>query len=95
MASPFSAAMALSAAISAIIARHRFLLKNVDTRGIQVAMTERIGQGLLVDNAAARGIDQYRAGFHSGDALGIQQTAGLVRQRHVNADEPPSFLLRV
>ena len=70
-----------------IVIRHRFLLKHVDTRGIQVAMAEGISEGLFINNTSARGVDQYCAGFHPGDALRVQQPVGLLRQRHVNADE--------
>ena len=51
------------------------LLEDVDRRAAQVAGTQRCRQRRLVDDAAARGVDQHRAGLHRRDALGIEQSA--------------------
>jgi hypothetical protein len=39
----------------------------------------------IVDDAAARGVDQHRAAFHRRDARGVEQVARAIDQRHVQA----------
>ena len=41
-----------------------------------LALAERPGQGLLVDDRATRGIDQHGRGFHQGQAPDVDQLAG-------------------
>lgn len=44
-------------------------------------------QGILVDNAAARGIDQHGAGFHLRQPFRIDHAPGRRGERHVQADD--------
>ena len=46
-----------------IILGRRLRLEDVDRRAFDVAALDRLGQGLLVDDAAARAVDQAHAGL--------------------------------
>ena len=65
----------------------RFLLEDVDGRAGHMARSEGVGQGLLVDQAAAGAVDDARAFFQLGQPGGIEHVLGFVGQRHVHGDE--------
>ena len=70
----------------------RIVLGRLDREDIEgcardVAAFDRRFQRLLVDQAAARRIDDAHALLRLGQRLGIENVARLVRQRHVERDE--------
>ena len=48
---------------------------------------ERLDEGVLVDERAARGVDEPRAVPHPRDRVAVDQAARLVRQRRVERDD--------
>ena len=50
-------------------------------------LVQRRDHGGLVDHALAREIEQHRARLHQRHALGVDQVAGRVQQRHMQGDE--------
>ena len=65
----------------------RLLLEDVDRRAGDVAGGKGFGQRLLVDQPAARAVDNAGALFEEGETLGVEHVAGFVGQRHVHGDE--------
>ena len=65
----------------------RFLFENIQARAIEVAAFERPGQGVLIDQAAARHIDQHRPARHGRQPLRVDHMPGLFRQRHMQGDD--------
>ena len=51
-----------------------------------LALAERPGQGLLVDDRATRGIDQHGRGFHQGQAPDVDQLTGLRGEAYMQRD---------
>ena len=54
---------------------------------MQLAAVERGHRGIVIDDAAARKIDQYSAIAHQRDTIGINDPACRVNQRHVARDK--------
>ena len=67
--------------------RRRLLAEHVDRRAGDMAGFERLEQRRLIDQFAARAIDQADAFFGRGERFGIDDVAGLVGQRRVQGDE--------
>ena len=60
--------------------------EHVDRRTAERAALQRCRQRHLIDDAAARGVDQHRALLHRRDAARVEQVARRVDQRHMQAD---------
>ena len=67
-------------------AGERLLLEHVERRAAQAIRPERGGDRRFVDDAAARRVDQYRAGLHAREARGVDQMPRRGDQRHVQRD---------
>ena len=65
----------------------RLLDEDVERRARDMAAVERGAQRRLVDEAAARAIDDAHALLGLGEVFGRQDVAGLRRQRRVQGDE--------
>ncbi|EAR50516.1 hypothetical protein OG2516_09735 [Oceanicola granulosus HTCC2516] len=65
----------------------RLLGEHVEGRAGDVAVLERVRQRLLVDEAAARAVDDPHALLRLGEVLAAQDVLRLLRQRHVQGDE--------
>jgi hypothetical protein len=63
--------------------RRRLALEDVERRGAQAPGHERLHEGVLVDEAAARGVDEDRARAHAGERGGVEQRRRVRRQRRV------------
>ena len=75
--------------------RRRFFPEDVDRGAGDVAGFERLAQRRLVNELAARAVDQPHAFFDELKRLGIDDVAGLVGQRRVQGDEigaPPQLV---
>jgi hypothetical protein len=70
-----------------VVGGRRLGLEGVQARTAQLAAHQCVIQGALVDEGAARGIDQDRAITHGGDRCGIHHVPGLCGQRCVQADD--------
>lgn len=66
----------------------RLFFIHIQPQVAELAALERVDQGRRVDQRAAPGIDQHRAGLQLGQALGVDQVAGVCAQRAVQADDP-------
>ena len=60
---------------------------DVECDAAQMIAPERVSERLLVDDLAARDIDQDAAGFHQGKALGIEQPVGFRRPLTADHDK--------
>ncbi len=69
------------------IGRRRLLDEHVEGRARDLPGIERLPQRLLVDQPAARTIDDAHALLHRRDRSGIDDVLGLVGQRRVQRDE--------
>ena len=69
-----------------VIRLQRLGVENVEPDVADVPALERLDQRRLVDQRAARGIDQDRARLHARDALGAQESAGRVIEHQVEGD---------
>src|SRR5438876_7459573 len=58
------------------VGRQRLDLENVDDGTANVAGAKRGQQASLIDNAAARDVDQQRARLDGGDGAGVEQRTG-------------------
>ena len=65
----------------------RLLGEHVEGRAGDLAGIERRAQRRLVDQAAARAIDDAHALLHLGERRGVDDVPGLVGQRRVQRDE--------
>ena len=61
--------------------------EHVEARGGQPPGAQRLDERVLVDDRAARGVDQHRVGFHPGQRGAVQHACGLVGQRQVQRDD--------
>ena len=68
-------------------AGRRLLLEDVDAGAAEMAGPERLGDGRLVDDAAARDVEDDRAGLEPGDRVAPDQPARRARQRDVDGDD--------
>ena len=59
----------------------RLLREDVEGGAGELARRQRLGQRLLVDQGAARGVDDPRAVLHLRDPLAVDHAPGLVGQR--------------
>jgi hypothetical protein len=64
----------------------RLVLEHVQRRAGDRPGAQRVRQRLLVDDRATSGVDQIGVGAHQRQAAGVDQMAGLRRQRAVDAD---------
>src|SRR6516164_7005298 len=60
---------------------------DVECGTAQVTAFESVGQGILIDNFAARNIDQHAARLHPAKALVVEQTVGLLGPLAANYDK--------
>ena len=58
-------------------------LEDVDPRGEDRPVLERVGQRLLVDHRAAGGVHQHRGPLHQPESTSVDEAARLVGERHV------------
>ena len=65
----------------------RFLREHVERRAAQVAAEQAGRERGFVDDAAARGVQQDRAAPHRAEPGGVEHSAGLRGQWHVQADD--------
>ncbi len=70
-----------------MIGRRRLLHEHVEGGSGQVARTQRLGQRLLVDDAAAGTVDDASALGQQRQFAGADQVAGLVGQRRMHGEE--------
>src|SRR5262249_57520547 len=63
-----------------------FVLEEVEAGAAEWPLAECIDQRLLVDKAAARGVDKDSALEHRKDAPAVEQVAGVRRERDVQRD---------
>ena len=66
---------------------HRLVHEDVQRRAGDVPALQRGQQGILVDEAAARAVDDVRAGRQHGQGAGVDQAARLVGQRRVDGQD--------
>ena len=64
----------------------RLGMKNVEPGMADMAAREGVEQGRFIDQRAARGVDQDRAGLDACEPLGVEQAAGLVVQCEMQRD---------
>lgn len=65
----------------------RLDLEDVEGRSSEVLALEGFVKGSFINKATAGAIDDARAARQQGDAAGIEDVAGFVRQRHVEGEE--------
>ena len=65
----------------------RLLAPHVDRGARHVPRLERGEQIALVDDAAARAVDDAHARLHQGDLAGAEHALRLVGERHVHGDD--------
>ena len=68
-----------------MVRRQRFAVEHIQS-GDNAARLHSLDQRLLVNDRAARRVDQDRAGFHARNVRGADQTTRAVRQHKMNAD---------
>ncbi|MNE04645.1 hypothetical protein D3C80_971820 [compost metagenome] len=75
----------------------RFVLEHVQADAEQAAAIQGLDQGRLVDQFAARRIDQDGVGLQPGDAFGRQQVVGVLGGRTVQRDDihPRQHLVQI
>ena len=69
--------------------------EHVERRAAQALFDERPLQRLLVDDAAARGVDEKRVGLHQREGARVDQTARRRVERHVERHDVRPFEQRV
>ena len=69
------------------VVRGRFLLVNVQRRAADLAALQRLEQRGLIDQAAARAVDDAHALLALGQRRRVENLVRLGRQRHVHGDE--------
>ena len=62
----------------------RLLAQHVQAGAQDASLAQRVGQRLLVDQAAARGVDQHRRRLHQRQRLGVDQVPRALVERHVD-----------
>ena len=67
--------------------QRRLGLEHVDARARQVAVVQRVGQGLGIHHRAAGGVDDIGPPLHLGDVLPADEAPGVVVQRAVERDD--------
>ena len=67
--------------------RQRLVAERVEDRAAQRTLAQRAEQGALVDEPAARDVDQPRAGLHHGQRLVVDHVLGLGGERRGQDDE--------
>ncbi len=78
-----------------LVGAGRFERKYVDGRATQMVALQRGGEVRNIDHFSTRGIDQMRPGAHQVQLLGTDQTASLLRIRHVKAEDVAGLQLRI
>src|SRR5271170_1514682 len=73
----------------------RLLLQHVQPGAGDAAFLQRLRERLLIDDRTARRIDEIGGRLHQREALGVDQVAGLFRQRTIDGDNvaPPEHVL--
>ena len=66
-----------------IVGRRRLGRVDIDRGAGEVARAQAIGESRLVDDAAARGLDQHRTLFHAGELARADQPLCRRQQWHV------------
>ena len=69
------------------VGRQRLLCEDVERGARQVARAQRLDERGLVDERAARGVDEQRTGTQQRQALAVDQAARRGRDRQVQADD--------
>ena len=77
----------LSRPSSGLSGSYRFDAEDIQAGGGQPAVAQRVGQRVFVDDRAARGVDQYRSGFHPGQRGPSSSPSVSVGQRQVQRDD--------
>src|SRR5204863_2357351 len=70
-----------------VIGRGRLVDEDVERGAGDVAARDRVGEILLVDDAAAGAVHDAHALLHLGDGGAVHQAARLRRERRVNGEE--------
>ena len=70
-----------------VMRRQRLGVEDVEAGTGDPLLRERRDQGSLIDDRAARGIDEIRAPLHEPDPPGVEQTARFRCQREVDRDD--------
>ena len=65
----------------------RFVVEDVDPRAAEVPAAQRVGDGRLVDDAAASHVEDDRPRLHLGDRRLADQALRAARQRHVHGHD--------
>ena len=73
----------------------RLGLEHVERRAGDRLPAQRLQQGRLVDQAAARGVDEQRCRLHQRQALGVDDLARRRDQRRVEGDDVGAAQQRV
>ena len=65
----------------------RFIFEHIQCRAAQASVAQCGGQGLLVDDPSARGIDQDGLRFHAVDRLSVDQAASPFGQGYMQRQD--------
>src|SRR6266851_4644233 len=70
-----------------VVGRGRLLVEDVERGAGDLVAAERVMQRLLVDDAAARGVDEKRGSLHARQPGGVEEADRLRRLRAMDRDE--------